>query len=120
MIASSERIVSKPVTTVRVFSAAVALVFSPLRLTGSLPCAAQQASAPAQAASPTTPVPPAPEKPLPGLDLSSIDLAADPCTDMYKFACGKFNDHHPIPLDQSNVDPFYRSEERRVGKEGRS
>jgi putative endopeptidase len=50
---------------------------------------------------------PAPEKPLPGLDLSSIDLSADPCTDMYKFACGKFEANHPIPADQAGVDPFY-------------
>src|ERR1017187_709535 len=46
-------------------------------------CRAQQATAPA-------PAKPAPVKPLPGLDLSSMDLSADPCTDMYKFACGKF------------------------------
>jgi endothelin-converting enzyme/putative endopeptidase len=50
---------------------------------------------------------PAPEKPLPSLDLSSIDLTADPCTDMYKFACGHFNANHPIPPDQADVDPFY-------------
>ncbi|HEV2619194.1 MAG TPA: M13 family metallopeptidase N-terminal domain-containing protein, partial [Acidobacteriaceae bacterium] len=46
-------------------------------------------------------------KPLPSLDLSSIDLTADPCADMYKFACGHFNANHPIPPDQSAVDPFY-------------
>jgi putative endopeptidase len=51
--------------------------------------------------------PPAAEKPLPALDLSSMDLTADPCTDMYKFACGNFNANHPIPSDQPNVDPFY-------------
>ena len=50
---------------------------------------------------------PAPEKPLPGIDLSSIDSSADPCTDMYKFACGKFSTNHPIPADQPDVDPFY-------------
>ncbi|MGA1984160.1 MAG: M13 family metallopeptidase [Acidobacteriaceae bacterium] len=48
-----------------------------------------------------------PEKPLPGLDLTSIDRSADPCTDMYKFACGKFTANHPIPADQPDVDPFY-------------
>lgn len=47
------------------------------------------------------------EKPLPSIDLSSIDRSADPCTDMYKFACGKFQANHPIPADQPGVDPFY-------------
>ena len=61
----------------------------------------------AQAAAPATAPSPAPEKPLPGLDLSSIDTSADPCTDMYKFSCGKFNANHPIPSDLPGVDPFY-------------
>ena len=50
---------------------------------------------------------PANEKPLPSLDLNSIDRSADPCTDMYKFACGRFQANHPIPADQPSVDPFY-------------
>ena len=53
------------------------------------------------------PPPPIAEKALPGLDLSSIDPSADPCADMYKFACGKFAANHPIPADQPEVDPFY-------------
>ena len=40
-------------------------------------------------------------------DASSIDTAADPCQDFYKFACGKFAANHPIPADQSGVDQFY-------------
>ena len=63
-------------------------------------CRAQQATAPA-------PAKPAPVKPLPGLDLSSMDLSADPCTDMYKFACGKFEANHPIPPDLPGLDPAY-------------
>jgi putative endopeptidase len=45
--------------------------------------------------------------PLPSIDLSSIDRTADPCADMYKFACGHFSANHPIPSDQPSVDPFY-------------
>jgi putative endopeptidase len=45
--------------------------------------------------------------PVPGFDAASIDPAADPCNDFYKFACGKFAANHPIPADQSGVDQFY-------------
>ena len=45
--------------------------------------------------------------PAPAFDLSSIDKAADPCTDFYKFACGNFAANHPIPADQPEVDQFY-------------
>ena len=54
-----------------------------------------------------TPAAHGPEKPLPSLDLTSVDRSVDPCTDMYKFACGKFESNHPIPPDQSGVDPFW-------------
>src|ERR1035437_8313662 len=64
---------------------------------------AQQATAPAPkpAATPETRTV---EKPLPGLELTAMDLTADPCTDMYKYSCGNFNANHPIPAVQSSVD----------------
>jgi len=46
-------------------------------------------------------------KPIPGFDTSSMDPAADPCNDFYKFACGKFAANHPIPPDQSGANQFY-------------
>jgi putative endopeptidase len=45
--------------------------------------------------------------PIPGFDTTSLDATADPCTDFYKFACGKFAANHPIPPDQTGVDQFY-------------
>jgi endothelin-converting enzyme/putative endopeptidase len=68
---------------------------------------AQQTPGPSAAPAKPAPAEPAPVKPLPGLDLSSMDLTADPCTDMYRYACGNFNANHPIPADQPDVDPFY-------------
>ena len=72
-----------------------------MTLAMSLACPAmlaQQASGPAPSGT---------EKSLPSLDLSSMDRSADPCTDMYKFACGNFAANHPIPADLPGMDPFY-------------
>ena len=69
----------------------------------------QGGTAPAGAVA-TAPAPEKPTivyKPIPGFDVSSIDVTADPCNDFYKFACGKFAANHPIPPDQQGVDQFY-------------
>jgi len=94
MSEQSKTIASTPANPIRTLTN-MALASSAIILAASLSCVAQ------------TPAPPVPEKPLPALDLSSMDLSVDPCTDMYKFACGHFNANHPIPSDQSEVDPFY-------------
>ncbi len=44
--------------------------------------------------------------PTPSFDLSSMDAAADPCEDFYKFACGKYTVNHPIPADQASTSGF--------------
>jgi putative endopeptidase len=65
----------------------------------TLPLAAQS---PAPAATPQTHYVPAP-----AFDTASINTAADPCNDFYKFACGNFAANNPIPSDQAAVDQFY-------------
>jgi putative endopeptidase len=67
----------------------------------TLPFAAQTPAA-------QTPTPPQTHYlPAPAFDTASINTAANPCTDFYKFACGNFAANHPIPSDQPSVDQFY-------------
>ena len=44
--------------------------------------------------------------PSPALDLSSVDRTADPCSDFYQFACGKYAANHPIPPDEGSSNQF--------------
>src|ERR1051326_7189769 len=42
----------------------------------------------------------------PSLETAFLDRSADPCTDFYKFACGKWNQLNPIPADQPRWDVY--------------
>jgi putative endopeptidase len=61
----------------------------------SLPaCFAQTAPAPAD--QPLAKIPYSPS-----LDLTSMDRAAEPCTDFYQYVCGGWMKNNPIPADQA-------------------
>ena len=67
----------------------------------TLACA-QNPSVVRPAASATDPV----YTPTPSFDLTSIDSTVSPCNDFYKFACGHYAEHHPIPADMPMNDGF--------------
>jgi len=46
------------------------------------------------------------EKPSPGLDLSNMDLSADPANDFFRFVNGKWLDNTEIPGDRSRWGSF--------------
>ena len=54
------------------------------------------------AAAPTGASRPEEPKVVKSFDASAIDKTADPCTDFYQYACGKWIEDNPIPSDQSS------------------
>ena len=54
-------------------------------------------------------IPPIPY--TPGLDVTAMDRAADPCVDFYVYACGGWQKKNPIPPDQSSWSVYSKMQD---------
>ncbi len=48
----------------------------------------------------------------PSLDPASLDRSVEPCTDFYKFTCGGWMAHNPIPADQAGWSVYAKLAQR--------
>ncbi len=62
---------------------------------------------------------PATSKHEPALDVTSMDRTVDPCVDFFKYSCGSWVKHNPIPPDQSSWSTYSKmQDENRVRLRG--
>ena len=45
----------------------------------------------------------------PGLDVTAMDRAADPCVDFYQYSCGGWRKNNPIPPDRAFMESWRKT-----------